>query len=66
MPKLKKAAATLTREFRRVSSHTNFEMAALSLATCTQQIEEILQAVAPLLRSLPADASDKSAADPSP
>jgi hypothetical protein len=66
LPKLKKAAATLTREFRRVSSHTNFEMAALSLSTCTLQIEEILQMVAPLLRSLPADANESSADDPSP
>jgi hypothetical protein len=32
-------------EFRRVSSHTNFEMAALSLTGCVRQIEEILAAV---------------------
>ncbi len=66
LPKLKKAAATLTREYGRVSSHTNFAMAALSLSTCTQQIEELLQTVAPLLRSLPADANESSADDPSP
>jgi len=70
LPKLKRAAATLTREHCRVSTHTNFAMAALSLSTCTQQIEELLQSVAPLLRSLPADppASDDAskADDPMP
>ncbi len=75
LPKLKRAAATLSREFSRVSSHTNFAMAALSLSTCTQQIEELLQSVAPLLRSLPSeppsgedaeDADDRSAEEPTP
>jgi hypothetical protein len=65
LPKLKKAAATLARDFGRVSTHTNFQMAALSLTTCTQHIEEILQAVAPLLRSSP-PAAESNASDPSP
>jgi hypothetical protein len=69
LPKLKRAAAALEREHRRVSSHTNFAMAALSLSTCTQQIEELLQSVAPLLRSLPVEPpadDDRSAEDPTP
>jgi hypothetical protein len=70
LPKLKRAALTLEREHRRVSCHTNFAMAALSLSTCTQQIEELLQSVAPLLGSLPvepsSEADDNSADDPTP
>ncbi len=45
LPKLRRAAELLQGEYRRVSAHTNFEMAALSLATCVRQIEEILAAV---------------------
>ena len=33
------------REYRRASTHTNFEMAALSLSGCVRQLEEILAAV---------------------
>jgi hypothetical protein len=42
LPKLKKVADQFAHDFRRVSSHTNFEMAALSLSGCVRQIEEIL------------------------
>jgi hypothetical protein len=45
LPKLRRAAELFAREFRRVSPHTNFEMAALSLTGCVRQIEEILAAV---------------------
>lgn len=45
LPKLRRAAETLQREYRRVSAHTNFEMAALSLTTAVRQIEEILAAL---------------------
>src|SRR5690348_8438529 len=41
LPKLRRAAELLEREYRRVSAHTNFEMAALSLTACVRQIEEI-------------------------
>lgn len=44
LPKLKHAAELLQREYRRVSAHTNFEMAALSLTASVRQIEEILAA----------------------
>lgn len=42
LPKLRRAAELLQREYRRVSAHTNFEMAALSLTASVRQIEEIL------------------------
>jgi hypothetical protein len=45
LPKLRRVAETLRNEFRRVSAHTNFEMAALSLTAAVQQIEEILAAL---------------------
>jgi hypothetical protein len=45
LPKLRKAAETLTAGYRSVSDHTNFEMAARSLEGCVRQIEEILAAV---------------------
>ena len=42
LPKLRRAAEELQKEYRRVSAHTNFEMAALSLTASVRQIEEIL------------------------
>lgn len=42
LPKLRRAAEVLQREYRRVSAHTNFEMASLSLTASVRQIEEIL------------------------
>jgi hypothetical protein len=42
LPKLRRAAEHLAREYRRISDHTNFQMAALSLSGCVQQIEEVL------------------------
>jgi len=42
LPKLRRAAEVLQTEHHRVSSHTNFEMATLSLTTSVRQIEEIL------------------------
>ncbi len=47
LPKLKRMADLFAREHRRVSDHTNFEMAAASLSGCVQQIEEILAQVSP-------------------
>jgi len=47
LPKLKRAAEFFAREFRRVSDHMNFEMAAASLTGCVRQIEEILAQVDP-------------------
>ena len=45
LPKLRRAADYFAQEYRRVSDHTNFQMAALSLSGCVRQIEEILAAV---------------------
>ena len=45
LPKLRRAAELFAREFRRVSDHTNFQMASLSLTGCVSAIEEILAAV---------------------
>jgi hypothetical protein len=45
LPKLRHAAEYFQREYQRVSSHTNFQMAATSLTFCVKQIEEVLAAV---------------------
>jgi hypothetical protein len=45
LPKLRRVAESFASDWRRVSTHTNFEMAALSLTGCVKQIEEILAAV---------------------
>jgi hypothetical protein len=45
LSKLRRAAEVFAREYRRVSTHTNFEMAALSLGGCVRQVEEVLAAV---------------------
>jgi hypothetical protein len=45
LPKLRRVAELFSREYRRVSDHTNFEMAARSLAGCVREIEEILEAL---------------------
>src|SRR6266436_6164431 len=45
LPKLRRVAELFAREYRRVSDHTNFEMAARSLSGCVREIEETLAAV---------------------
>lgn len=45
LTKLRRAAELLQTEHRRVSSHTNFEMAALSLTASVRNIEEVLERV---------------------
>jgi hypothetical protein len=45
LPKLRRVAEYFAGEWRRVSAHTNFEMAAASLTACVRQIDEILAAV---------------------
>ncbi len=44
LPKLRRLAEYFENEYRRVSDHTNFEMASQSLKGCVRQIEEILAA----------------------
>jgi hypothetical protein len=46
LPKLRRTAEFFAGNYRRVSDHTNFVMAAASLSACVQQIEEILAQVA--------------------
>jgi hypothetical protein len=45
LPKLRRVAELFAREWRRASTHTNFEMASLSLTGVVRQIEEVLAAV---------------------
>lgn len=45
LPKLRRVAELFAREHARISDHTNFQMAALSLTGCVRQIEEILASV---------------------
>jgi hypothetical protein len=45
LSKLRKVAELFEREHRRVSDHTNFQMAALSLSGCLRQIEAVLGGV---------------------
>ena len=47
LPKLRRAAELLAAEHQRVSDHTNFQMASLSLSGCVRQIEEVLAALGP-------------------
>ena len=57
LPKLRRVAELFATEFRRVSDHTNFQMAALSLNGCLKQLEEIFVA-------LPASAPPSTPANP--
>jgi hypothetical protein len=45
LAKLRRVAALFEREYKRVSDHTNFEMAARSLSGCVRAMEEVLAAV---------------------
>jgi hypothetical protein len=41
LPKLRKGAEMFAREYKRVSAHTNFEMAAMSFSGAVRQMEEV-------------------------
>jgi len=45
LAKLKKGAELFAREYKRVSAHTNFEMAALSFSGAVRQMEEVFAAI---------------------
>ena len=45
LPKLRKGAELFAREYKRVSAHTNFEMASVSLSGAVGQMEEIFAAI---------------------
>jgi hypothetical protein len=55
LAKLQRAAQTLEADYRRISDHTNFQMAALSLTAAVQQIEEVLAALVLPAPSAPPD-----------
>lgn len=46
LPKLRAGAELFAREYKRVSAHTNFEMAALSYQGAVRQMEEVLASLA--------------------
>ena len=45
LPKLRRVADYFAAEHKRVSDHTNYQMASQSLSGCVRQIEEILASV---------------------
>ena len=45
LPKLRKGADLFAREYKRVSAHTNFEMASQSFSGAVRQMEEIFAAI---------------------
>lgn len=45
LSKLRRVADLFAREHQRVSAHTNFQMASLSLTGCVRAIEEVLAAL---------------------
>jgi hypothetical protein len=45
LPKLRKGAELFAREYKRVSAHTNFEMASLSLSGAVRQMEDVFAAL---------------------
>jgi hypothetical protein len=46
LPKLRRAAEYFASDYQRVSTHTNFEMAAISLSACVREIEGVLSSIA--------------------
>jgi hypothetical protein len=45
LPKLRKGAELFAREYKRVSAHTNFEMASVSFSGAVRQMEEVFASV---------------------
>jgi len=45
LSKLKRSAEFFAQEYRRITDHMNFQMAALSLSTAVQDVEEVLTRV---------------------
>lgn len=54
LSKLKRAAEFFALEYRRITDHTNFQMAALSLMTAVRDVEEVLARTA----NAPAEKAD--------
>jgi hypothetical protein len=66
LPKLRRAAELFAAQFRRVSDHTNFQMAAVSLTACVKEIEAILAVVPSPLPSPPGGEGKGEGTPPSP
>jgi hypothetical protein len=47
LPKIRRVAELFAAEYKRVSVHTNFQMASVSLTGCVRQMEEIFAAWKP-------------------
>jgi hypothetical protein len=45
LSKLKRGAELFAREYKRVSAHTNFEMASISFSGAVRQMEEVFSAI---------------------
>jgi hypothetical protein len=45
LPKIRRVAEFFSREYRRITDHTNFQMAALSLTGCVRHLEEVFAAL---------------------
>jgi hypothetical protein len=45
LPKLRRGADLFAREYKRVSAHTNFEMASISFHGAVRQMEEVFAAI---------------------
>lgn len=64
LSKLRKVADLFAREQPRVSSHTNFQMAAASLTGCVRQMQEILELAWPELIQSTSDPNKANAPSP--
>src|SRR5262249_52500212 len=58
LPKLRKGAELFAREYKRVSAHTNFEMAAMSFSGAVRQMEEVFAAISSSPTSNEAEAAE--------
>ena len=65
LAKLRKLAEFFAREYRRASTHTNFEMAAASLSGAVRQMEEVFAAVEPISAGTPS-LSERTSPEPAP
>jgi hypothetical protein len=66
LPKLRKGAELFAREYKRVSAHTNFEMASISLTGAVRQMEEIFAAIQPAPIVPETDPDNQPSAQPRP
>jgi hypothetical protein len=63
LPKLRKLAEFFGREYKRVSAHTNFEMASLSLSGSVRQMEEIFSQLVTEVKAMETDETPSKEVD---